>query len=87
LKIAWVGDSNNILNDMIVSFPRLGIDLSVATPRGSSYERDDLVWGTMEDGLRELGNQGEGMRKGNVSWSNDPKEAVKDADIIVTDTW
>lgn len=83
LKVAWVGDSNNILNDMLVSYPRLGINLSVATPKGKTYERDELVWGTMQDGLRAPTQRA----KGEVTWTNDPKEAVRDADIIVTDTW
>lgn len=87
-KVAWVGDSNNILNDMLVSMPRLGMDLSIATPKGKEYERDEIVWGEMEDGLNQLSKDGSSdVRKGNVVWTNDPKEAVKDADIIVTDTW
>lgn len=88
LKVAWVGDSNNILNDMLVAYPRLGINLSVATPKGSAYARDELVWGTMQDGLSALSKSGTSpVALGQVTWSNDPAEAVKDADIIVTDTW
>nr|CDI54313.1 probable ornithine carbamoyltransferase precursor [Melanopsichium pennsylvanicum 4] len=88
LKVAWVGDSNNILNDMLVAYPRLGIDLSVATPSGASYARDDLVWGTMQDGLSALRSSGSSpVSLGQVTWTNDALEAVKDADIIVTDTW
>ncbi|KAK0521696.1 ornithine carbamoyltransferase [Tilletia horrida] len=86
LKVAWVGDSNNILNDMLVAYPRLGIHLAVATPRGDAYKRDDIVWGTMQDGLR-AGDILPGVAAGQISWSNDPLEAVKDADVIVTDTW
>ncbi|KAK0548307.1 ornithine carbamoyltransferase [Tilletia horrida] len=86
LKVAWVGDSNNILNDMIVSFARLGIHLAVATPPGDAYKRDDLVWGTMQDGLRAE-KLADGVSAGEITWSNDPLKAVKDADIIVTDTW
>nr|AOV94183.1 Arg3 [Ustilago esculenta] len=88
LKVAWVGDSNNILNDMLVAYPRLGINLSVATPKGAAYQRDELVWGTMQDGLSTLSKSGTSpVALGQVSWSNDPAYAVKDADIIVTDTW
>lgn len=81
LKVAWIGDSNNILADMLVAYPRLGINLSVAVPKG--YERDEVVWGEMQDGLREPTE----WTKGQVSWCNDPKEALQDADIVVTDTW
>lgn len=81
LKVAWVGDSNNILADMLVAYPRLGIHLSVAAPK--QYERDEVVWGEMQDGLKVPIP----WAKGDVTWSNDPKEALKDADVVVTDTW
>ncbi|KAE8209394.1 hypothetical protein CF327_g6613 [Tilletia walkeri] len=86
LKVAWVGDSNNILNDMLVAYPRLGIHLAVAAPKGDAYKRDEIVWKTMTDAL-DAGDVLEGVSAGKVSWSNDPLEAVKDADVIVTDTW
>ncbi|KDN40102.1 ornithine carbamoyltransferase [Tilletiaria anomala UBC 951] len=87
LKVAWVGDSNNILNDMLVALPRLGINLAVATPKpqGAMYARDQVVWATMQDGLRQV--QSAGVKVGQVDWSHDPLQAVHDADVIVTDTW
>ncbi|CAD6887628.1 unnamed protein product [Tilletia controversa] len=86
IKIAWVGDSNNILNDMLVTYPRLGIHLAVAAPKGDAYKRDEIVWQTMQDGLKAQ-SEASDVPVGQVSWSNDPLEAVKDADVIVTDTW
>jgi hypothetical protein len=46
LKVAWVGDCNNVVNDMIVTYPRLGIDLRVASPGGKDgeYGLDPRVW-------------------------------------------
>lgn len=46
LKVAWVGDVNNVVNDMIVTYPRLGIDLRVASPGGKDgeYGLDPRVW-------------------------------------------
>ncbi len=42
-KVAWVGDTNNVLHDMLVSFPRLGMTISVASPKG--YDKvDERVW-------------------------------------------
>ena len=38
LKVAWVGDCNNVVNDMIVAYPRLGIELRVASPGGKDGE-------------------------------------------------
>lgn len=81
VKVAWIGDSNNILADMLVAMPRLGMHLSVAVPKG--YKRDEHVWRDMEAGLKEE----TAYAKGRVSWGNDPLEALKDADVVVTDTW
>lgn len=83
-KVAWVGDSNNILNDMLVTYPRLGMDVSVAAPQGSAYACDPVVWDLMQKALDEMPAH---MSRGTVEWGHDPKHAVKDADFIVTDTW
>lgn len=75
-KVAWVGDTNNVLNDMLVTFPRLGMTISVASPKG--YDKvDDRVW------KRVI----EGGHSDKVILTNSPEEALKDADIAVTDTW
>ncbi|SHO78691.1 Similar to S.cerevisiae protein ARG3 (Ornithine carbamoyltransferase) [Malassezia sympodialis ATCC 42132] len=83
-KVAWVGDSNNILNDMIVTYPRLGLHLSIAAPQGPAYERDPVVWDLMKKGLADLSSE---HTPGQIEWSHDPQRAVRDADFIVTDTW
>ncbi len=75
-KIAWIGDTNNITNDMLVTYPRLGMHMSVASPKG--YDKvDERVWAEVEKG---------GAAE-NVTLTNSPEEALKDADIVVTDTW
>lgn len=79
LKVAWIGDSNNILNDMILAFPRLGINLSIATPSG--YDLDQSVL-KLSDKLH-VSEGGDGK----ITHTNNPLEAVKNADVIVTDTW
>jgi ornithine carbamoyltransferase len=79
LKIAWIGDSNNILNDMLLSFPRLNIDLSIATPKGYGLDQSVLD-------LSATCTKAEGG-KGKISHTHDPLEAVSDADVVVTDTW
>lgn len=83
LTVAWVGDSNNILNDMIVSFARLGINLRVATP--SKYPLEELVMKTAEEGLAK--EKLSGATSTVLTYCSSPEEAVKGADIIVTDTW
>lgn len=42
-KIAWVGDTNNIINEIMVTMPRLGMQVAVASPKG--YDKvDERVW-------------------------------------------
>lgn len=79
LKIAWVGDANNVLFDMCIGARKIGVDVAVATPKG--YEIPDFMRETIKQA-------GEGLDKpGTVFENNVPEEAVKDADILVTDTW
>jgi ornithine carbamoyltransferase len=73
LKVAWVGDGNNVCNSLILSTVLTGYDVTVATPKG--YEPDDAV----VTKARSLG--------GHVTLVRMPEDAVKDADVIVTDTW
>ena len=84
LTVAWVGDSNNILNDMIVSFARLGINLRIATPK--KYPLDQKVTQTGNEGLSNESSGGSATSS-LLQHFNAPEEAVKGADIIVTDTW
>ncbi|KAF9005240.1 mitochondrial ornithine carbamoyltransferase [Cyathus striatus] len=75
LTIAYVGDSANVLHDMLVTFPRLGHQLRVASPE--KYRAPAPVWNRVV----ELG-----CDKG-IWWGADPKEAVHGADVVITDTW
>lgn len=74
LKIAWVGDANNVLHDMCIGARKLGVQMAVATPKG--YGLSDKI-------KEEIDAAGEGT----LFETNVPEEAVKDADVIVTDTW
>ncbi|KAI9751714.1 MAG: hypothetical protein M4579_005932 [Chaenotheca gracillima] len=79
LKIAWVGDANNVLYDLAIAAMKLGVEIAVATPKGYEIPQD----------IREI-IQGAGAgiaNPGKLSESNVPEEAVKDADVLVTDTW
>lgn len=82
LNVTWIGDSNNILNDMIVTYPRLGINLKIATPTG--YSLESKVLERMESGIQ---NDKESHRGGQLVHVHDPLLAVQDADVVVTDTW
>lgn len=73
LNVAWVGDGNNVCNSLILSTVLTGYDVKVATPKG--YEPEDNI----VKKARALG--------GDVTLVRKPEDAVKDADVIVTDTW
>lgn len=75
LTIAYVGDSANVLHDMLVTYPRLGHKLQIASP--PKYRAPTAVW----DKVVELE-----CDKG-ITWTDDPKAAVQGADVVVTDTW
>lgn len=75
LKVAWVGDANNVLFDLAIGAMKLGVEVAVATPKG--YE----IPGKMRSIIQAAGADGK------LSETNVPEEAVKNADIIVTDTW
>ncbi|KAK5127374.1 hypothetical protein LTR85_006713 [Meristemomyces frigidus] len=78
LKIAWVGDANNILFDLAIGAAKLGVELSVATPKGYEIPAD------MKSIITSSAPEG---RSFNIAETRVPEEAVKNADIIVTDTW
>lgn len=75
LTIAYVGDPANVLNDMLVTYPRLGHKMRVASPK--AYPCEPRVWNR----VMELG-----CDKG-IWWGENPLEAVKGADVVITDTW
>ncbi len=77
LKIAWVGDGNNVCHSLMIGATKVGMHMSVATPKGYEPEED------VAEAAKKIASE-EGV---NITFTNDPREAVKDADIIVTDTW
>lgn len=79
LKLAYVGDGNNVANSLLAMAARLGVDFAVATPPG--YELPAAV---VSRG-RALSQSG--PRPIEVTTTHDPLEAVVDADIIYTDVW
>jgi ornithine carbamoyltransferase len=79
LKVAWVGDSNNVLFDLATACVKLGVNISVASPEG---------YGIPERMRQVITNAGQGVASaGKLSETTSPEEAIKDADILVTDTW
>lgn len=79
LKIAWIGDANNVLFDLAIAAMKLGVHISVAAPKGY----------TIPESMRQvILSAGKGVASpGTLSETHVPEEAIKDADILVTDTW
>ncbi|KAJ8126608.1 hypothetical protein O1611_g7030 [Lasiodiplodia mahajangana] len=79
LKVAWVGDANNVLFDLAIGCIKLGVDISVATPP------DYRIPETMMAFIKE--QAATSASPGTITEYFVPEEAVKNADVIVTDTW
>lgn len=73
LKMSFIGDGNNMMNSLIVGALKTGMSISVACPEG--YEPDKQVL----DFANEYGDK--------FSMFRTPKEAVVDADVVITDVW
>ena len=74
LKIAWVGDGNNVAHSWINAAAVLGLNLTLACPEG--YYPDSKI---VEKALER--------KCGKIVITSDPVEAADDADVIYTDVW
>jgi ornithine carbamoyltransferase len=74
VKIAYIGDGNNVARSLAFAAAKLGMKMVVASPKG--YELD---WGTVE--------KTNSIKADSVSITNDPAKAATGADVVYTDTW
>lgn len=77
LKMAYVGDGNNMTNSFLYGCAKVGMTFVAATPE--DYRPDATVFKNALEDAKETG--------ASLSLVTDPHEAVKNADIVVTDTW
>lgn len=77
LTIAWVGDGNNITNTFLSAAGKLGYNLRVATPPGFACDVGVVARAAAEAAAAGV----------SLHFTHNPKEAVRGADVIVTDTW
>jgi ornithine carbamoyltransferase len=77
LKVAYVGDGNNMAISLAMILPKLGVHLAIASPQG--YQIPDLVLNQAQSLADKTGVEIKAM--------SDPIEAVTDADVIYTDVW
>jgi ornithine carbamoyltransferase len=77
LKLAYIGDGNNVANSLLIGCAKVGMNISVASPQG--YECDEGSVKIAKDTAVGTG--------ASVVTTHDPYEAIKDADVVYTDTW
>lgn len=77
LKMAFVGDGNNMANSLLIGGAKMGMHVAIASPDG--YEPDERIVQLSREIARETGAE--------ITVTQDPQEAVKDADVIYTDVW
>lgn len=77
IKVAYIGDGNNMTHSWLMAASKIGFSLSIATPKG--YEpKEEIVKIALENSKKS------GAK---IELLNAPKTAAKDADVITTDTW
>ncbi|KUO39084.1 MAG: ornithine carbamoyltransferase, partial [Hadesarchaea archaeon DG-33] len=77
LKIAWIGDGNNVCNSLLLGCTLVGTNISVACPHG--YEPPTDIVKQARTNAKKSGAK--------VELTTDPKKAVDGADVIYTDVW
>ncbi len=77
LKVAFVGDGNNVAHSLMFCAAQLGVELRIASPKGYEPCADAIAWA------------GERAKKTGAHCfiNNDPFEAVSGADVVYTDVW
>jgi len=77
LKLAYVGDGNNVAHSLIFGCSKVGMDITLACPKG--YEPNPEVVLKAKEKAKRNGSE--------IRLTRDPKEAVRGADIVYTDVW
>lgn len=77
LNLAWIGDGNNVCNDLLLGCAKTGINMMAACPHG--YEPLEQIVRLAKEEEQKTGVK--------ITITDDPLQATKDADIIVTDTF
>ncbi len=72
LKMAFIGDGNNMANSLMVGAVKMGMSFAIACPKDYKPDADIIEWAKKE---------------GDVIITEDVKEAIKDADVVYTDVW
>ena len=77
LKLAFVGDGNNIAGSLALACSSVGMDFNIASPPG--YRLPEDIWNQARIIAKKRGTT--------IRWTEDPEDAVSEADIVYTDVW
>ena len=77
LKLAYIGDGNNMAHSLMYGCAKAGMDCAIATPE--NYQCDAEVVANAKDDFKKSGKE--------LILTTDPVEAIKNADVVYTDTW
>ncbi len=77
LKLAYVGDGNNVLHSLVEGCAMMGVHVVVATPKG--YRPDASIWKAAQRVAK--------AHQTALQWTDDPRQAVRGADVVYTDVW
>jgi ornithine carbamoyltransferase len=74
LRVAWIGDGNNMAHSWILAAAQLGFELRLACPDGYTPASDVL-------------ERGRALRRGQITVTSDPAQAARGAHVVTTDVW
>ena len=77
LKMAYIGDGNNMVHSLLQACAKVGMDIAIATPKG--YEPDATIVAEAREVAKEMGST--------IIIGNDHLVAAMNADVLYTDVW
>lgn len=77
IKLAYIGDGNNIAHSLLYGCAKVGMDVAIASPK--AYSCNEEIVANAKGDAKKTGAK--------VLMTEDPIEAIKNADVVYTDTW
>jgi len=77
VKLAYIGDGNNVVHSLLAICSKMGLSLALATPKG--YEPDNLIWKDTQTIAKKTDAK--------ITHTYEPQAAIKQADFVYTDVW
>lgn len=77
IKLAYIGDGNNVANSLLLASAKVGINISISSPKG--FEPEEEIVSNTRRFIRGISAK--------INITDDPVEGVKNADVVYTDVW